>query len=38
MHCFFAAIAGRIREKIKMDITYKPPPLNGYLSENNQKK
>ena len=30
MHCF-AAIAGIIREKTKMDITR--PPLNGYLSE-----
>ena len=27
----FAAIAGSIREKTKMDITR--PPLNGYLSE-----
>ena len=29
MHCF-AAIAGSIREKTKMDITR--PPFNGYLS------
>ena len=28
----FAALAGSLREKTKMDIT-RPPPLNEYLSE-----
>ena len=35
VHCF-AAIAGSIGEKIKMDITR--PPLKGYLREDTHKK